>query len=70
METSPKNITHKTKIAWILKNHKTTLSGVAVLLGTGIKWSAGAVSLADVPEVVASLVELSIGVGRSEEQHV
>ena len=58
-----KRLPIKTKIAWLLKSQKTTITGCAVLLGTGIKWSMGAISPADVPEVIASLIEVSIGVG-------
>lgn len=47
----------------IRRNKKTTLVGLAVLAGTGIKWGLGAPSLSDIPTVSSSLVEVLIGLG-------
>jgi hypothetical protein len=44
-------------------NRKTTLVGLAVLAGTGVKWSMGAVSPSDVPAIAQSLVEVLVGCG-------
>ena len=65
----------KTRIAWILKSQKTTITGCAVLLGTGIKWSMGAVSPADVPEVLElveeALDQISVAIEPwAEDRHV
>ena len=47
----------------IAKNRKTTLVGLAVLAGTGVKWSMGAVSPSDIPTIASSMVEVLIGFG-------
>lgn len=47
----------------IRKNKKTTLVGLAVLAGTGVKWSMGAASPSDVPAIASSLVEVLVGFG-------
>jgi len=43
----------------IRRNKKTTFVGLAVLVGTGIKWGLGAPSPSDIPTVASSLVEVS-----------
>jgi len=47
----------------IRRNKKTTFVGLAVLVGTGIKWGLGAPSPSDIPTVASSLVEVLIGLG-------
>ena len=47
----------------IAKNRKTTFVGLAVLAGTGVKWSMGAASPSDIPTIASSMVEVLIGFG-------
>jgi hypothetical protein len=47
----------------IKTNRKTTLVGLAVLAGTGVKWSLGAASPTDIPTIASSMVEVLVGFG-------